>query len=146
GPDPANWRADLAKREPAALAERVTWAGMLTGDLKWGAFRTSDAFVLPSHQENFGIAVTEALACGLPVLISDKVNIWREIAADDAGLVAEDTLVGTRRLLEKWLEKSAAERERMRRNAVASFARRFHIEVATRSVLDAMQRVSRTAA
>ncbi len=59
---------------------------MLTGDLKWGAFRAAEAFVLPSHQENFGIAVVEALACGKPVLISDKVNIWREIVEDGAGL------------------------------------------------------------
>ncbi len=60
---------------------------MLTGDLKWGALHAAEVFVLPSHQENFGIAVVEALACGKPVLISDKVNIWREIAADGAGSV-----------------------------------------------------------
>ena len=61
---------------------------MLTGDLKWGALHAAEAFILPSHQENFGIAVVEALACGKPVLISDKVNIWREIEADGACLVA----------------------------------------------------------
>ena len=46
------------------IADRITWTGMLAGDLKWGAFHASDAFCLPSHQENFGIAVAEALACG----------------------------------------------------------------------------------
>ncbi len=60
-------------------APPVTFTGMLTGNPKWGAFAASEAFVLPSHQENFGIAVVEALACGRPVLISNKVNIWREI-------------------------------------------------------------------
>ena len=55
---------------------------MLTGNLKWGAFAAADAFMLPSHQENFGIAVVEALACGIPVLISNKINIWREIVDD----------------------------------------------------------------
>ncbi|MEA3120796.1 MAG: hypothetical protein QOH33_337, partial [Paraburkholderia sp.] len=41
------------------VAHRISWVGMLQGDVKWGAFRASDAFVLPSHQENFGIAVVE---------------------------------------------------------------------------------------
>lgn len=54
--------------------------------MKWGAFGAADVFVLPSHQENFGIAVAEALACGTPVLISNKVNIWREIQAGGGGL------------------------------------------------------------
>ena len=53
---------------------------------KWGALSAADAFILPSHQENFGIAVVEALACGTPVLISNKVNIWREIVADECGI------------------------------------------------------------
>ena len=43
---------------------------MLSGDLKWGAYLGAEAFVLPSHSENFGIVVAEALACGLPTLIS----------------------------------------------------------------------------
>ncbi len=70
----------------------VTWTGMLSGDLKWSAFRAAEAFLLPSHQENFGVSVVEALASGCPVLISDKVNIWREISSDQAGLVENDDL------------------------------------------------------
>lgn len=76
---------------------------MLSGDAKWGALYGCEAFVLPSHQENFGIAVVEALACGKPVLISDQVNIWREIAEDGAGLVEEDTEEGVEKLLRKFL-------------------------------------------
>jgi glycosyltransferase involved in cell wall biosynthesis len=84
------------------LAGRIHFPGPLAGDAKWGAFRRAAAFVLPSHQENFGIAVAEALACGLPVLISNKVNIWREIEAAGAGLVAPDTVEGTLSLLTRW--------------------------------------------
>lgn len=79
----------------------VTFTSMLTGNLKWGAFAAADAFVLPSHQENFGIAVVEALACSTPVLISNKVNIWREIVNDGAGFADEDDRDGTTRLLER---------------------------------------------
>src|SRR6185436_2931743 len=57
------------------IADRVTWTGMLTGDTKWGALRAAEVFALTSHQENFGIAVVEALACGTAVLISRQVNI-----------------------------------------------------------------------
>eukprot|EP01038_Epipyxis_sp_PR26KG_P002792 gene2792-3964_t len=76
---------------------------MLRGEQKWGAFYSSEAYLLPSHQENFGIAVAEALGCGLPVLISDKVNIWREIDQARAGMVETDTVDGTERSLRHWL-------------------------------------------
>ena len=126
GPDQAGWQAELERRAAAlGVADRISWTGMLTGDLKWGAFHAAEAFVLPSHQENFGIAVAEALACGLPVLISNKVNIWREIAEDGAGLVAEDTEAGTTGMLQDWLLKSDEERQEMGRNARDSFARRY---------------------
>jgi glycosyltransferase involved in cell wall biosynthesis len=105
----------------------VTFPGMLSGDLKWGAFQSAEAFVLPSHQENFGIAVAEALACGLPVLISNKVNIWREIDQDGAGLVADDTREGTRDLLEQWLQLSPEQQQSMRVAASKCFSERFEI-------------------
>src|SRR5439155_16750291 len=85
------------------IDSRVTWTNMLAGDLKWGAFHSAEAFILPSHQENFGIAVAEALACGLPVLISNRVNIWREIRLHGAGFVEGDDLKGTQRLLKSWV-------------------------------------------
>jgi glycosyltransferase involved in cell wall biosynthesis len=78
--------------------------GMLSGAAKWGALYGCEAFVLPSHQENFGIAVVEALACGKPVLISDQVNIWREIVEDRAGLVEGDTEEGVEKLLRKFFD------------------------------------------
>jgi glycosyltransferase involved in cell wall biosynthesis len=76
---------------------------MLSGAAKWGALYGCEAFVLLSHQENFGIAVVEALACGKPVLISDQVNIWREIVEDGAGMVEADTEEGVEKLLRKFL-------------------------------------------
>ncbi len=108
-------------------AGSVTWTGLLTGDLKWAAFRAADVFVLPSHQENFGIAVAEALACGLPVLLSNQVNIWREIASDEAGLVDNDDEEGARRLLERWMALDENARSRMRANATRCFATRFDV-------------------
>lgn len=136
GPDQTGWQAELTQRAAALeVGQRITWLGMLTGDLKWGAFYAADVFVLPSHQENFGIAVAEALACGLPVLISDKVNIWREIVEDGAGLVAEDTPVQTEQLLRSWMLLPTEAREEMSRRARGCFVDRFEISRAVTNLL-----------
>lgn len=140
GPDQVGWQAELAAlARRLGVGGRVTWTGMLSGDLKWGALRAAEAFALPSHQENFGIVVAEALACGVPVLITDKVNIWREIEADGAGLVAEDTAPGVAALLERWLRLSGGERETLRERAAACFSRRFEIGRAADSLLEALE-------
>lgn len=67
---------------------RVLFPGMLHGIEVLEALADADIFALPSYTENFGIAVAEAMACGVPVAISDKVNIWREVAESGAGRVA----------------------------------------------------------
>jgi glycosyltransferase involved in cell wall biosynthesis len=121
------------------IADQTTWTGMVTGDVKWGAFRTADAFILPSHQENFGIAVAEAMACGVPVLISNQVNIWREIQQAEGGLVDVDTQEGTERLIEKWLATPEPRWHTMRANAQACFNQRFLIDRTAESFIEAME-------
>ena len=126
GPDPQQWRGDLSRKaEEAGLETRIHWPGMLQGDAKWGAFGACEAFVLPSHQENFGIAVAEALACGKPVLLSDKVNIAPQIAADGAGLMEMDTAAGTERLLQHWMQMAPADRVAMSQRARECFEQRY---------------------
>ncbi|HXW74449.1 MAG TPA: glycosyltransferase [Steroidobacteraceae bacterium] len=136
GPDQSGMQGQLARlAQHLGVAQSISWPGMVRDDLKAGAFHAAEAFVLPSHQENFGIAVAEALSCGLPVLISNKVNIWREIVTDQAGLVAHDTLQGTRQLLQRWLALSQPERQAMARNAGRCFRQRFHIDTAAINIL-----------
>jgi glycosyltransferase involved in cell wall biosynthesis len=140
GPDQTGWVERLKKlAEQLGIAQRVTWPGMLRGDMKWGAFYSAETFILPSHQENFGIAVAEALGCGLPVLISDKVNIWREVQAHGAGLVAPDTQSGTARLLKEWLQLMPAQRRSMGDNALQLFNQRFTVEAMATGLLEAIQ-------
>lgn len=119
--------------------DRITFPGMLMGARKWGAFAAADAFILPSHQENFGIAIAEALACGTPVLISNKVNIWREIVADGCGFAEEDDLGGTTRLLARWQATSPEQRAAMSASARSCFAHRFEINQAVDSFLRVLQ-------
>jgi glycosyltransferase involved in cell wall biosynthesis len=123
------------------VGERISWPGMLRDEMKWGAFYASDAFILPSHQENFGISVAEALGCGLPVLISDKVNIWREVMAHGAGLVAPDSLQGTTRLLRDYVALTPPQRDAMGSNARGLFAERFTVSAMADSLLKVIARL-----
>ncbi|WP_281298247.1 glycosyltransferase [Flavobacterium limnophilum] len=76
--------------EKANVNPQIHFLGMLTGNSKWGAFYGCEAYLLPSHQENFGIAIVEAMACKKPVLITKNINIWREIEAGNGGWILEE--------------------------------------------------------
>jgi glycosyltransferase involved in cell wall biosynthesis len=110
------------------IKHRVHFTGMLSGDLKWGAIYSAEVLALPSHQENFGVAVAEALGCGKPVLISNRVNIWREVAIKKAGLVGPDTLDGCGSILGEWLTLGADDYQLMKVRARELFVERFEIK------------------
>ena len=71
----------------AGILNRATFTGMLTGTMRLAALKDADVWMLPSYTENFGLAVVEAMACRLPVVITDRVNIWREVHEGEAGIV-----------------------------------------------------------
>jgi glycosyltransferase involved in cell wall biosynthesis len=68
------------------LDGRVLFTGPLYGEEKWAAYRDADVFVLPSQNENFGNTAAEAIACGTPVLVTDRCGIAPMIG-QRAGLV-----------------------------------------------------------
>jgi len=143
GPDQVGWQKELeALATSVGIADRIIWTGMLKGTLKWGAFAASEVFVLPSHQENFGIAVAEAMACGLPVVVSNKVNIWREIEACQAGLVCEDTLEGTSTALNSWSKLAPEEIATLRLQARKCFDEQFNFTTTSKKVLETIERVA----
>jgi glycosyltransferase involved in cell wall biosynthesis len=76
-----------AEARTLGIGEDVLWTGFLTGEDKQAAFADAVMYVLPSHSENFGIAVAEAMAAGLPVVVSNQVGIHNDIAEAAAGLV-----------------------------------------------------------
>ncbi|MEB3302870.1 MAG: glycosyltransferase [Cyanobacteriota bacterium] len=136
GPDQVGWQAALQQRAvELGIAERITWPGMLSGELKWGAFRCAELFCLPSHQENFGVVVAEALACGLPVAIAEPVNIAAEVAAAGAGLVHADTVAGTTEALRRWLALAAAVKQQMEIRGEELFRQRFDFASVARKLL-----------
>lgn len=137
GPDQTGW-ASILKEQAVTLgiANRISWPGMLQGDDKWGAFNAAEVFCLPSHQENFGIVVAEALACGKPVLISNKVNIWREIESDSAGFTDNDDVDGTVRNLQRWLALDPVAYIAMSDRAKECFTHRFHVRSAAERLVE----------
>ena len=73
--------------EDKGLRDHVLWAGFLEGEDKAAAFAVASVYVLPSYSENFGIAAAEALAAGVPVVVSDQVALSADIKAANAGIV-----------------------------------------------------------
>ena len=112
----------------AGLTSRVTFTGPLYGEDKWVSFKASELFVLPSHQENFSLAVAEALAMGVAVCISDKINIWREISESGAGIVCADDVTSLVEALRSWNRLQVEARRDTSRRAVECFGAHFRAE------------------
>ncbi len=140
GPDQVGWMQELkALAHKRGIAHRVHWAGMVTGDVKWGLIRAADAMILPSHQENFGLVVAESMACSTPVLISNKVNIWREVQTSGGGLVEDDTREGTLRLIQKFYSLSQLERGKMTQAARRGFLEFFEASRGARDLMNLIE-------
>lgn len=121
------------------LKNKVHFTGMLSGNTKWGAYYGCQAFILPSHQENFGIAVVEAMTCSKPVLISDQINISLEIEQAGAGIVNANTVAGTLETLESWINLPRSGKNDMRLKARKAFEDNFAIEKAATRFLQAIK-------
>lgn len=122
------------------IAEQVHWPGMLKGASKAGAFRGAEAFVLISHHENFGISVAEALAYGKPVLISNQINIWREIESGGGGIVADDTISGAIQILQSWENMTLKQRLEMGCASRLVYEQNFTLEAAVRDLTLVLQK------
>jgi glycosyltransferase involved in cell wall biosynthesis len=75
------WLAD------GGVLDKTTFTGPLEGEERLAVMQEAEVFALPSYTENFGGVVTEAMASGVPVVISDQVNIWPDVSQAGAGLV-----------------------------------------------------------
>ena len=82
GPGEEAYVAELQRlAEELGLADRAHFVGLVQGDVKLSLYEACDLFVLPTHQENFGLVLPESLACGTPVATTKGVDIWPEIEA-----------------------------------------------------------------
>jgi glycosyltransferase involved in cell wall biosynthesis len=104
GPGDADYLRKLKEQADALGLERVTFAGPLYGEEKGEAYRSADLFVLPTHSENFGVAVAEALAAGVPV-VTTKGAPWSGLVEHRAGWWVDIDAEYLRRALDEAMSK-----------------------------------------
>lgn len=97
------------------VSNYIHFIGGVYGNRKWKLFRNADLFVLPTHSENFGIVVAEALACGTPVMTT-KGTPWSELETENCGWWTEIGAEPTIDALRAFLQLSTDELEKMGRN------------------------------
>jgi glycosyltransferase involved in cell wall biosynthesis len=120
GPGDPDYVAALEQQcRQYGIDERVVFTGMLNGQERIDALRAADLFVLPSYQENFGIAVVESLATGTPVIISDQVNLADQIEKHHVGQVIPTDAGSLTTALALWLN------DQRRRDQAAQLAKPF---------------------
>jgi len=108
------------------LEKKVTFTGLIQGNVKFGALLCSDLFALCSHQENFGLSIVESLALSIPVIITNKVNIFYEIKDYNAGFITDDTVTSFTNGLINYLNTDNSTRSNMRNNAYICYVNNFN--------------------
>ncbi len=118
GPDTDGYAAQVREwlAEAGALGA-TSCTGMAEGERKDALLGRADMFLLPSYSENFGLSVVEAMAAGLPVVVSNKVNIWREIDGACAGLVVNANAAEVANAIARLLDDPALAKEMGTRGA-----------------------------
>jgi glycosyltransferase involved in cell wall biosynthesis len=123
------------------LDDCISTSGMLVGKDKWDAFKSCEAFIMPSHQENFGLVAAEALACGTPVLMSNQIDIFPMIVDGNAGMADADSVEGLERLLRKWMDLEYSAREKMKVSARALFIHQFDIRKTANCFIELLEKL-----
>jgi len=134
GPDDGHGQAVGRMIDALGLRARTTTTGMVAGRERLALLADADAWVLPSYTENFAIAAVEALACGVPVVISDRVNIHRDVSAAGAGLVTPCDPAAVAGAISRVLGDDGL-RERLRAAGPALVRRSFTWDVAVARLL-----------
>jgi glycosyltransferase involved in cell wall biosynthesis len=84
GPDHGGHLGEMQQLAAELRLNRIEFVGAMLGKDKWRAYQAADLFVLPSYSENFGMTVAEALASGVPAIVS-KGAPWKGLTEKKAG-------------------------------------------------------------
>ncbi|MFB8794129.1 MAG: hormogonium polysaccharide biosynthesis glycosyltransferase HpsP [Microcoleus sp.] len=128
------------KIQNSSLAKYTTITGFVGGDLKNELLTNADLFVLPSYYENFGIAVAEAMAAGVPVAISDRIHIWEDIQQAEAGWVGPLEVGAIANLIKSAL-LDPQERQRRGLNGQEYAKKYYNWEAIAQQTIDAYQQI-----
>ena len=138
--EPAFEAALRSESVSLGIDQQVWWAGFLAGDEKLAALASADMFILPSYSENFGIAAVEAMACELPVVLSENVGIYRDVVSGDAGIVVpcDETAIA------EAIERLAARpdlRQKLGANGASLVRGLFSAESTTRALIETYKEI-----
>ena len=122
--------------ENSEIKKSITWTGSIYSALKWDAYKAAEIFCLSSHQENFGISVVEALSCKKPVIITNKVNIWKIIKNNSAGIVTNDDFNSFYSGFKRYLKINKREYKVYCNNAYNCFNNNFNIEKTSQKLIN----------
>jgi glycosyltransferase involved in cell wall biosynthesis len=122
------------------VAERVDWRGFISGDAKEWALRSATLLVLPSESENFGLAALEAMARGVPVIVTRGVGLAPDVEQAQAGLVCAPTPADLARCMLVLL-RDTRRRAACGKAAGALFERRFSLAATGRALRDLYEEV-----
>lgn len=109
------------------LTNNFFWSDIILKDMKWGAISASEAMVLSSHGENFGVSLVESLSCSKPVLTTNKVNIYREIDRFKAGFVSNNNVNSFFKILNKFKKLKKNKIIEMKKNSLKCFESNFNL-------------------
>jgi glycosyltransferase involved in cell wall biosynthesis len=108
GPDEGMKPMLLDRMKQLGITESCVFTGLVAGEDKQALLYGSDIFVLPSLSENFAITVVEAAVCGLPIIMSDRVNLWHEFDAANAASIVPPTAEAVARSLAQLVDDPAS--------------------------------------
>lgn len=122
------------------VANNATFTGMLLGEDKLAALAAADVFVASSYLESFGMAIVEAMSCKKPVVITDRVNIYREIEKAGAGIVVQCEPVKIAEAIISVLSNQEAAKE-MGNNGRKLVEERFTLDKAAKEMLHVYKKI-----
>ncbi len=110
------------------LEKKIILSDAIYGDLKWGAIIESEAMLLASHGENFGVSLVESLSCGRPVITTNKVGISDEVVNYKAGVVSNDNVESFTKNLKKFINLNKTNKKNLSLNALKCFNSNFNLK------------------
>jgi glycosyltransferase involved in cell wall biosynthesis len=141
GPEAGSGQALRLRVETLGVEKQVHFLGLLTGDWLLQAYADADLLVQLSAHENFGMVIVEAMASGLPVLVSDRVGL-----AEDVGRAGTGCVISSRvdEIAQKWhWMLSTPDVEQMGVRGRQLVQQRFSMDVVATQMLDLLSRVSK---
>jgi glycosyltransferase involved in cell wall biosynthesis len=135
GPSSKKYESELKSLViDCGVSNDVIFFGPCFSSQKWELMRNAQALILPSHHENFGMVVCESIALGIPVLISENVNIQKEIISAGAGLVFKNTPFEISSYLLKFNQLSPIDVQNMSKSCIKLYRARFTNKAAAKEL------------